>query len=228
MCKHKELYGIEASWNFFATSHGKSACDGIAGTIKRSAAKESLRRPSDNPIATVDDLYNFCVENFPTIMTFLIKKEEIDEFRSKMTNNAETVPGTRSYHKFCPINVIACKIIGFHEKNTLVFNLVEKVKYYFAQNMYVTFVFQDSWYLGYICQTFDELLEAEILILDRTASNKYSYPEFDRKMNVGYNHILSEVTIENVSRQQKQFITIKLFGLTKSKFEKYMQKMDPP
>ena len=40
---HEKDYGIMASWNFFATSHGKGAYDGIGGTIKREAARESLR-----------------------------------------------------------------------------------------------------------------------------------------------------------------------------------------
>lgn len=29
--KHEEDFGISAQWNFFATSHGKGACDGIGG-----------------------------------------------------------------------------------------------------------------------------------------------------------------------------------------------------
>jgi hypothetical protein len=29
--------------NFFAKSHGKSACDGVVGTVKRLAAKASLQ-----------------------------------------------------------------------------------------------------------------------------------------------------------------------------------------
>ena len=31
--------------NFFATSHGKSACDGIGETVKRLLTKASLQRP---------------------------------------------------------------------------------------------------------------------------------------------------------------------------------------
>ena len=42
LCKHKEDFGLHASWLFFATSHGKSPCDGIRGTIKRLTAKASL------------------------------------------------------------------------------------------------------------------------------------------------------------------------------------------
>ena len=34
LCKHQEDFGIRAAWSFFATSHGKSPCDGIGGTVK--------------------------------------------------------------------------------------------------------------------------------------------------------------------------------------------------
>ena len=37
LCHHRLDQGINAVWNFFATSHGKSACDGIGGTVKQLA-----------------------------------------------------------------------------------------------------------------------------------------------------------------------------------------------
>ena len=33
-CQHYNDFDLEAEWNFFATSHGKSAVDGVGGTIK--------------------------------------------------------------------------------------------------------------------------------------------------------------------------------------------------
>ena len=35
LCHHKSDFGLDATWTFFATSHGKSPCDGIGGTVKR-------------------------------------------------------------------------------------------------------------------------------------------------------------------------------------------------
>lgn len=43
LTKHKEDFGVDAQWNFFVTSHGKGACDGIGGTVKRNAYKSSLQ-----------------------------------------------------------------------------------------------------------------------------------------------------------------------------------------
>ena len=39
---HKHDFGIGASWSLFATSHGKSPCDGIDGMVKRKLMQESL------------------------------------------------------------------------------------------------------------------------------------------------------------------------------------------
>ena len=49
-------------WNIFATSHGKSACDGIGGTVKRLTAKLSLQRPVNKQILTPQDMFDFCKE----------------------------------------------------------------------------------------------------------------------------------------------------------------------
>ena len=34
LCQVKRLFSINIKWSFFATSHGKSPCDGIGGVIK--------------------------------------------------------------------------------------------------------------------------------------------------------------------------------------------------
>jgi hypothetical protein len=45
---HNEEFGVAAEWHFFAASHGKSACDGVGGTLKMLAAKASLQRPNND------------------------------------------------------------------------------------------------------------------------------------------------------------------------------------
>ena len=42
---HHDDFGLDAEWIFFATSHGKSPCDGIGGFVKRYIAKRSLQHP---------------------------------------------------------------------------------------------------------------------------------------------------------------------------------------
>ena len=43
LCHHELDHGIKAEWHFFASSHGKSPCDGIGGTTKRLVARASLQ-----------------------------------------------------------------------------------------------------------------------------------------------------------------------------------------
>ncbi|KAG1681447.1 hypothetical protein GQR58_011837 [Nymphon striatum] len=45
LCPHKQDVDINAEWSLFATSHGKSPCDGIGGDVKRVTANASLQRP---------------------------------------------------------------------------------------------------------------------------------------------------------------------------------------
>jgi len=46
-------FGIKAEWHFSATAHGKGACNGLGGSVKRLAARASLQRISDNQILTL-------------------------------------------------------------------------------------------------------------------------------------------------------------------------------
>ena len=57
---------------FFATSHGKWPCDGIGGTIKRLAAKDSLQRPYCEQTMTPRQLFQFAEDNISGISFFLL------------------------------------------------------------------------------------------------------------------------------------------------------------
>lgn len=52
LCHHELDFGVKAEWHFSATSHGKGACDGLGGTVKRLAARASLQRPYQEQIMT--------------------------------------------------------------------------------------------------------------------------------------------------------------------------------
>ena len=52
LCYHESDFGIKAEWHYFATSHGKSACDGVGGTVKRLAARASLQMIYNDQIMT--------------------------------------------------------------------------------------------------------------------------------------------------------------------------------
>ena len=63
LCHHRLDHGIDPVWNFFGTSHGKSACDGIGGTIKQLATNASLMATGKNHILTPLDLFDWASKN---------------------------------------------------------------------------------------------------------------------------------------------------------------------
>ena len=44
LCHHQQDFNMAAEWIFFATSHGKSPCNGVGGFVKH-VAKRSLQDP---------------------------------------------------------------------------------------------------------------------------------------------------------------------------------------
>jgi len=106
---HLADFGIDAEWHFFATSHGKTACDGIGGTVKRAVARESLTRTVGHYILTAKDVYEFCTQKMNTRIRFcLIDESEIKAMGEKIASrfaSAKTIPGTQKHHRFVPTAV---------------------------------------------------------------------------------------------------------------------------
>lgn len=108
-------FGFEAEWHFFASCHGKNACDGVGGTTKREVSKASLQRATSNQILTVEDMYTFCKDNIKGITYFLVKKEEIilhiERLQTRF-DNCLPIKGTRGFHRFHSIseNIVRCYV----------------------------------------------------------------------------------------------------------------------
>ena len=77
LCHHHDNFGLDAEWIFFATSHGKSPCDGIGGFVKRHVAKRSLQHPLNNQILDHKAMINLCIEEIKDIEFIEISQEEI-------------------------------------------------------------------------------------------------------------------------------------------------------
>ena len=77
-------FGLQAEWHFFATSHGKSACDGVRGTVKRLLAKASLQRPYSDAVLSTDAIMTFCEANVPKIKFFNVKPERYEACKKKL------------------------------------------------------------------------------------------------------------------------------------------------
>ena len=57
---HESGFGLSAEWYFFVTSHGKSPCSGIGGTVKCLVGNASL-------INTPLKMFEWCRKNINTI-----------------------------------------------------------------------------------------------------------------------------------------------------------------
>ena len=75
-CLHKADFRISAEWHFSAISHGKGACDGLGGTVKRLAARASPQRPYNQQIITPRQLYDWAHDNIPAIFFHYCSIEE--------------------------------------------------------------------------------------------------------------------------------------------------------
>ena len=90
---------------FFATCHGKNACDCVGGTVKRLAAYASLQRPLADQIITPKQLFEFCKKEITIITSFYISRIDIEinkSFLHQRYNGFKTISGTRSHHSFVP------------------------------------------------------------------------------------------------------------------------------
>ena len=105
---HKDDFGVPAKWSFSAISHGKGPWDGLAGSVKREATLESLRRLTENHIQTARDLYNFAKEKFKKVDVQYISAEHIEALTKEILNErfkeAQTIKGTLKLHSFEPIS----------------------------------------------------------------------------------------------------------------------------
>lgn len=106
LANHFDDFGIPAEWHFFATSHGKGPCDGIAGSVKRLAFRASLQRRSENPILKPVDLYDWAITAIKNITFYYFEEnvyEETESFLKERFSKSITIKGTLGYHAFIPI-----------------------------------------------------------------------------------------------------------------------------
>ena len=80
LCHHRDDFGLDAQWIFFATSHGKSPCDGVGGFVKRHVAKRSLQHPLNNQILDHKAMISLCIEEIKNIEVIEISQEEMQVF----------------------------------------------------------------------------------------------------------------------------------------------------
>ena len=89
---------MKCTLSFFVTSHSKSPCDGISGTVKRLTSIGSLHRTTNNHILTASAMFDFYRKENKGI-SFTIKKSKesnmiIQSEMEQRYTTAKTLPGT--------------------------------------------------------------------------------------------------------------------------------------
>lgn len=213
LCMHKHDFGLEAEWNFFATAHGKSPCDGIGGLVKRVTAVESLKRIQHNQILTPEDMYNFCRNKFKDIIFFYIPKSDIDEDREFLKTRflyTQRIPGTRSFHRFKPINSSNIEVMRSSDQ-------VDSIKYDIDSSAkkepsliigsYIACIYDNNWWIGLVLEVFNEDEDADIKFMHYNQKTKtFKWPSREDKCLVPFSHFLCEINeLSFTSKSRRQY-----------------------
>lgn len=211
LCHHEEDYNISAEWNFFATSHGKSACDGIGGTVKRLAARASLQRPLTDPILTPNDLYSWCSKNIENITFFFVDSSAVLQASVRQENRfafAKPVPGTRSFHWFVPISTTELQVgyisgnvantLGSHQAGPTVVNL--------QPGQFVACVYDGEWWLGNVLEICTDNNDAKISFMHpHGPAASFFWPLTEDICWVPTAHLLCHVSVPSTTGSGRQY-----------------------
>ena len=83
------------------TAHGKGACDGLGGTVKRLAARASLQRPYSDQIMTPRQLFDWATINISTVHFDYCSSDDYKaehDFLERRFMKARTIPVTSHIH----------------------------------------------------------------------------------------------------------------------------------
>ena len=228
LCLHYEDFAMDAEWIFFATSHGKSPCDGVGGTVKRTTARASLQRPVNNQIMDVHAMFKCCVEHIKTIRFVLIQKVDMTSVRKFLNarfENGRTVPGTRSYHHYVPLSTskIAYKRtsedIGYHNTFELIRGkYTEEVVLIPKFNLmdFVACKYDSFWWIG----TITNIGEQDVLINfmhPHGPTMKFSWPPREDKCWVPLQNIIVVIDIPTTRSGR-------IYDISKQDYEKIVNK----
>jgi len=94
-------FDFNLEWNFFCTSHEKSAADGIGAIVKRGVRNRVLKRNID--VYTAAEFVN-CAKTFVKNINVLeVTTNTVSEHSNYLQNRwklLNTIPGTRDFHFF--------------------------------------------------------------------------------------------------------------------------------
>ena len=183
LCYHQDDFGIPAEWHFSATSHGKGACDGLGGTVKRLAARESLQRPYEEQIITPFQLYEWASQTIPSVTFAYCTTEEYQSEKAHLEirfQKSRTIPGTRSLHSFVPVSNDTLTTKRYSLSSTSKDERVTKQEMDIDMEQvsgYVTCMHQNTWWLTCVLENDIDNAEVKLTFLHpHGPSRSFKYP----------------------------------------------------
>jgi hypothetical protein len=210
---HKSDFGISAQHHFFASGHGKSACDGIGGTVKRLARQASL---SGKSIKTAIDFSEFVEQNMKSIIPFYVSSEQIETIiethcLEERYARSKTIPQTRQAHKYVPDKE---KLYLYEtSKDHAHFGMVTRPNdptigvIDLIVGDWVAAVYDDEWYFGEVIAIDVEHEECEITYLKEPGSNvkNKTFTRENKNCYVPYGQILQKIPTPKSNRNGRTF-----------------------
>ena len=203
LCHHFKDFGVYAEWHFFATSHGKSPCDGAGGTLKRIVTKVCLQRLYEDQILTAHQLFELAVSNIKGMhfcFTDTSQHEEEAKLLEERMQKARTVPGTQRLHCFIPLSTETVEVRQF---STSTISRVERVLLKGSTTPctpppvamgYVTVAYDNSCWLGYVIGVNELEGGVKVKFLHpRIPSSSSVYPNREDIMDMDPSDILTHV-----------------------------------
>lgn len=200
LCLHEQDFGIKAEWHFFATSHGKSTCDGIGGTVKRLAARESLHKVFNDQIMTPRQLFDWAKQSISSMhFIYSTTQEHQNEevlLRDRISS-AKVIVGTQKLHSFIPSTKqkVIVKPYSFSETLRMETTTIQEGDIEFSDMVgFVTCKYDEKWWLGCILDSYEDKQEVKVSFLHPNGpSPSYKYPELTDVLCVHKSDILTRV-----------------------------------
>ena len=193
LCHHTKDHNLQAQWHFFATSHGKSPCDGLGGTTKRLVARASLQAPEHDQILTPLQMFTWADQHITGIKYIYVSESEVlcnlsrFDLQSRYAK-CKTIPGTRSHHSFKPIsdNIVEMRRLSFDVEgrkvligcgDTLQSKSLHTNLTLFQPGKYVACLYNQQWHIGVIHERCEEENDVYVKFMKKSSGEVLSWPQ---------------------------------------------------
>ena len=198
LCHHANDFSVDCVWNVFATSHGKSTCDGIGCTVKRLTAGTSLQCPVSSQILSAKWMFEFCQDSIHGIKFVYTPSGEIYQVRTVLTSRfslARTIP--------VPVSATSIKMkrVADDNKFEIEFDFlgikspvdrieVENIK----MSQYLLCKYDDQYWIGIVLEIDQTASDVRVKFMHpQYPSSSFNWPSRDGVCWVPRSHIVTEI-----------------------------------